>query len=68
MGDMRRMRNDVVRHRGIATAANTGKCEELRWFQPGDTIYVSDGLLADFMGRARLTGPTIADDERARGE
>jgi hypothetical protein len=64
MGDIRLLRNDVVHHRGIATSDNTGKCEELDWFQPGDTIYVSDVRLTDFMTRLGLTGPTTVRDEK----
>jgi hypothetical protein len=39
-GDLRHMRNDVVHHHGIATPENTGKCELLRWFEPGANIHL----------------------------
>jgi hypothetical protein len=40
MADINRMRNDIVHHRGIATARNTGRCEVLRWFAEGEPIHV----------------------------
>lgn len=48
-GDLNKMRNDVVHHRGIATDRNTGRCEELRWFEPGETIHIMPIHVADFM-------------------
>ena len=39
LGDLRRLRNDVVHHRGIATSGNTGRCILLgHWFKFGDII------------------------------
>jgi hypothetical protein len=38
MGDLRRMRNDIAHHLGIATRGNTGRCSVLTWFQPGTVI------------------------------
>jgi len=40
LGDLRRIRNDVVHNRGIASADHTAKCVELRWFSAGDPILV----------------------------
>jgi len=38
-GDLRRLRNDTVHHRGIATVEETGKCVLLKhWFRPGEMI------------------------------
>lgn len=38
IGDIRNLRNDVIHHRGIATAKNTGKCKVVTKFSVGDTI------------------------------
>jgi hypothetical protein len=38
MGDIRNLRNDVIHHRGIATAKNTGKCKILTKLSVGDMI------------------------------
>ena len=49
LGDVRRLRNDVVHHHGIATVPNTGKCEVLRhWFPPGETISLRGEHFAEF--------------------
>lgn len=49
LGDLRHMRNDVVHHHGVATAANTGRCRTLRWCNVGDEIMVRSPEVADFM-------------------
>lgn len=38
LGDLRNLRNDVVHHRAIASAKNTGRCAVLTWFKTGDPI------------------------------
>jgi hypothetical protein len=48
-GDLRLLRNDVVHHRGIATADNTGRCEVLSWFQPGEPIRVDGRHFDQFL-------------------
>jgi hypothetical protein len=54
LGDLRRLRNDIVHHRAIATAANTGRCEVLtRWFEPGAQIYLRGEHFAEFVERFR---------------
>ena len=37
-GDLRHLRNDVVHHRAVATASNSGKCKLLGFFETGDVI------------------------------
>lgn len=41
VGDIRLMRNDVIHHRGIATAKNTGKCKIITRLRPGDRIILT---------------------------
>ena len=41
IGDIRNLRNDVIHHRGIATAKNTGKCKVLTKFSVGDMILLT---------------------------
>jgi hypothetical protein len=55
------MRNDIVHHRGIATAGNSGRCEVLRWFKADDPMHVMPVHVVEFMSyrawsvrRARL--------------
>ena len=45
MGDIRLMRNDIVRHGGMATKRNCGKCEKLCGFKAGDRIIIDEGKL-----------------------
>jgi hypothetical protein len=60
LGDIRRLRNDIVHHHGVATLANTGKCEVLHWFQPGETIRLDifhlDEFLREFPWQALADG------------
>jgi hypothetical protein len=48
-GDLRLMRNDVIHHRGIATADKSGRCVMLQWFRAGDTMRVRDEQVLAFM-------------------
>jgi hypothetical protein len=58
MADINRMRNDIIHHRGLATAANTGRCEVLRWFTDSEPIHVMPAHIAAFMDRFGLIQPT----------
>jgi hypothetical protein len=49
LGDLRRLRNDVAHHRGVATKNNSGRCEVVHWVEPGDTILVRGQQVAEFM-------------------
>ena len=49
-GDLRRFRHDIVHHRGIASADNSGKCEIFTdWFRPGQTMFFDVFRVAEFM-------------------
>jgi hypothetical protein len=48
LGDLRLLRNDVVHHRGIASARNAGRCKVLRWFAEVDEIRLDIHRLAEF--------------------
>jgi hypothetical protein len=49
LGDLRRLRIDVIHHRGIATARWTGGCEVLSWFQPDEVIRVDGRHFGEFL-------------------
>lgn len=52
LGDLRRLRNDVIHHRGIATEKNSGHCEVLsHWFESGDRIHLRGEHFSDFVQR-----------------
>ena len=49
MGDFRRLRNDVVHHRGIATKKNAGKCKIIgHWVTLGSPIHVTPERFDEF--------------------
>lgn len=49
-GDLRRFRNDIVPHQGVATERNTGRCEVFKhWFHRGDVLYFDQAKVAEFM-------------------
>jgi hypothetical protein len=58
MGDLRRMRNDILHGRGIASREHTGQCVSLRWFDIGDPIRVTSDHIYEFH---KKIGPKIAD-------
>jgi hypothetical protein len=49
MADIGRMRNDIIHHHGKATKKNCGRCEVLKWFQPGATILITAKQVSEFM-------------------
>jgi hypothetical protein len=50
MGDLRRIRNDILHHQGVATEENSGKCELLgHWFPPGSEIAITGEHIYEFM-------------------
>jgi hypothetical protein len=51
IGDLRRLRNDVVHHHGIATARNAARCEVLHWFTEGDQIRLDTDHIVEFNER-----------------
>jgi hypothetical protein len=54
-GDLRRFRHDIVHHRGIATAENSGKCEVFRdWFRIGETMFFDVHRVAEFMTKIEV--------------
>jgi hypothetical protein len=58
MADINRMRNDVIHHKGIATAKNTGRCELIPWFKPEDPIHVMPVHVSELMTYVGKTLPT----------
>jgi hypothetical protein len=60
MADINRMRNDIIHHRGIVTATNSGRCEVFRWFSEGEPIHVMPAHVADLM---RYVGEVQASRE-----
>ena len=51
IGDLRRIRNDLVHKGGVASAKETGKCKVLTWFQPGETMVLGMRHVLDFLNQ-----------------
>lgn len=48
-GDLHKIRNDLLKNRGIAQKKNTGKCIVLHWFEPGARIQLTLDHVLDFL-------------------
>jgi hypothetical protein len=49
LGDLRRLRHDVVHHRGVATKENAGRCEVVgHWVKEGDLIELRGDHFGEF--------------------
>lgn len=51
IGDLRHIRNDLIHRKGIATKSETGRCEVLKWFEPGDRIILGMHHVYDFLNQ-----------------
>ena len=67
-GDLRKVRNDLLKNGGVASRHNCGRCRVLRWFNPGETMrfgpdHVLEFLhhLGDYMRQYRLAEPSTGD-------
>ena len=67
IGDLRRIRNDLIHKGGIASAEHTGKCMVLKWFKPGDPIILGMRHVFDFLNQMGLmsTVPASFQDRAA---
>ncbi len=54
MGDLRRIRNDLVHNSAVATEEWTGKCKILRWFAPGERMTLGMRHVFDFLNHMAL--------------
>lgn len=57
MGDLAKIRHDILKHRGVASQQNSGQCKILRWFEPGQDILISDSMVYEFMEAFGLVYP-----------
>lgn len=48
LGDLTKIRDDVVHHRGVASARKSGRCTTLAWFREGERIMVTPQHIAEF--------------------
>lgn len=66
LGDLKLMRHDIIHHRSVASSENTGRCQVLRWFKPGEVIRPGASqffdLVAHFLWEILATGPNTSSD------
>lgn len=51
LGDLRRIRNDLVHHGGVATSDNSGRCAVLKWFHPDEQMVLTMRHVLDFLNQ-----------------
>lgn len=49
LGDFHKMRNDLLKNRGVAQEENSGKCTILKWFEGGEPMRLTTGHVLDFL-------------------
>lgn len=65
MNDLRHIRNDLIHAHGQATKEHCGKCEVLRWFEPGEQMIFSTRHVLDLAHQIGCMG--IFPTETASG-
>ena len=48
-GDLHKIRNDLLKNRGVAQAKNCGKCTVLDWFDEGEVIWLNLRHVLEFL-------------------
>jgi hypothetical protein len=61
MGDVVRMRNDIVHHHGVATLSNACRAEVLTWCTEGEPISITTQRVSEFMAHFGLTMRAMHD-------
>ena len=65
-GDWHKIRNDVLKHNGVAQKNNSGRCEILKWFEDGETIWFELDHVLEFLHHMghQLQSYILVDDTR----
>lgn len=68
LGDLGYIRHDILKHRGVASRKNSGRCKTLQWFKPSDDIFIMDSMVYEFMDGFGLAHPAsgVVDASRTR--
>lgn len=66
MGDLRRLRQSIIHHGGIALP-DIGKCEILKWFSPGDEVLVDKPKMEEIILQIRLFFLQMIDQVQSGG-
>ena len=59
LGDLNKMRNDLLHNDRVASQDHTGKCEVLRWFDVGDQIVLETKHVFDFLNQLGIYGASL---------
>lgn len=49
LGDFHKIRNDLLKNRGVAQEKNCGRCKILKWFRDGDSMRLTTDHVLDFL-------------------
>ncbi|MDE0175522.1 MAG: hypothetical protein OYH76_18245 [Defluviicoccus sp.] len=49
LGDFHKIRNDLLKNRGVAQEKNSGKCTILKWFEDGEPMRLTTDHVLDFL-------------------
>ena len=60
LGDLRRLRNDLVHKKAVATREGSGKCVVLKWFKPDDPMIFRMWHVFDFLNHMGMLSDTPA--------
>ena len=63
MGDLRHIRNDLVHKGGVASVDETGKCQVLKWFKPGEQILLNTDHVLDFLHHMGMLNFSVGRDD-----
>ena len=62
MGDLNKIRNDLLHNGGVASKERSGKCKVLKWFKPGERMLLTTNHAFDFLNQMNfLTSLTMID-------
>lgn len=59
LGDLNRMRNDLLHNKRIASQEQTGRCEVLKWFDVGDAMVFEIWHVLDFLNQYGIYGSPL---------
>ena len=62
MGDLNKIRNDLLHNGGVASKEKSGKCKVIKWFKPGERMLLTTNHVFDLFNQMNfLTSLTMID-------
>lgn len=59
LGDLNKIRNDLLHNNRVASRNHTGKCEVLKWFKVGDRIDLETRHVFEFLNQLGIYGASL---------